>query len=120
VKFIKDNALEFAGISMLRNMQELAKVAYGSGADLREAWKDLKKWDELPDDVKATISEVTTTTRTVLGGEQVSELENIKIKQYDKLRAIEMLNKMGGFNAPEKIEVTEAQISFDDSSEGDE
>jgi phage terminase small subunit len=120
IQFIKDNAFEFAGVSMLRNMQELAKVAYGSGGDLREAWKDLKAWEDLPDEVKSTIAEVTTTTRTVLGGEQTAEIETIRIKQYDKLKAIEMLNKMAGFNAPEKIEITEAQISFDDSSEGDE
>jgi phage terminase small subunit len=104
IKFIKDNAFEFAGISALRNAQELAKVAYGSGADLREAWKDLKQWEELPDEVKATIAEVTTTTRTILGFESVAELETVKIKQYDKLKALEMLNKMGGYNAPEKLD----------------
>lgn len=104
IKFIKDNAFEFAGISALRNAQELAKVAYGSGADIREAWKDLKRWEELPDEVKATIAEVTTTTRTVAGFEQVAELETVKIKQYDKLKALEMLNRMGGYNAAEKID----------------
>lgn len=104
IKFIKDNAFEFAGISALRNAQELAKVAYGSGADIRKAWKDLKQWEELPDEVKATIAEVTTTTRTVIGFEQVAELETVKIKQYDKLKALEMLNRMGGFNAAEKID----------------
>ncbi len=116
IQHIKDNALEFAGVSMLRNAQHLAMVAYGSGADLREAWKDLKQWEELPDEVKATIAEVTTTTRTIIGFEKVAELETVKIKQYDKLKALEMLNKMGGFNAPEKIEVNNIEISFDDSS----
>ena len=105
IKFIKDNAFEFAGISALRNAQELAKIAYGSGADLREAWKDLKQWEELPDDVKSTIAEVTTTTRNVTAfGETVAELETVKIKQYDKLRALEILNRMAGWNAAEKID----------------
>ena len=107
IKFIKDNAFEFAGISALRNAQELAKVAYGSGADLREAWKDLKQWEELPDDVKATIAEVTTTTRNVTAfGETVAELETVKIKQYDKLRALEILNRMAGWNAADKLDHT--------------
>lgn len=106
IQHIKDNALEFAGVSLLRNAQELAKVAYGSGADLREAWKDLKQWEELPDEVKATIAEVTTTTRTILGFESVAELETVKIKQYDKLKALEMLNRMGGYNAAEKVETS--------------
>lgn len=127
IQFIKDNALEFAGVSLLRNAQELAKVAYGSGADLREAWKDLKKWEELPDEVKATISEVTTTTRTVIGFEQVAELETVKIKQYDKLKALEMLNRMGGYNAAEKVETSnpdgslrpKTTIIFSDGSKRD-
>jgi phage terminase small subunit len=124
IQFIKDNALEFAGISMLRNMQELAKVAYGSGADIRKAWENLEDWESLPDDVKSTIAEVTTSTRVIksIGGDEesgasiVQAIETVKVKQYDKLKALEMLNKMGGFNAPEKIEVNNVEISFDDSS----
>lgn len=107
IKFIKDNAFEFAGVSLLRNAQELAKVAYGSGADIREAWKDLKQWEELPDEVKATIAEVTTTTRTVMGGlGEVAELETVKIKQYDKLKALEILNRMAGYNAADKVDLS--------------
>ncbi|WP_395652662.1 terminase small subunit [Brevundimonas sp.] len=124
IQFIKDNALEFAGVSMLRNMQELAKIAYGSGADIRRTWESLEDWCDLPDDVKSTISEVTTSTRVIksIGGDEesgasiVQAIETVKVKQYDKLKALEILNKMGGFNAPEKIEMNNVEISFDDSS----
>jgi phage terminase small subunit len=121
VQFIKDNAFEFAGVSILRNVQELSKIAYGSGADIRKAWQSLEDWESLPGDAKATIQEVTTVTRVVkqVGGDSdaslVQAIETVKVKQYDKLKAIEMLNKMGGFNAPEKIEVTEFEIDFNDS-----
>lgn len=112
IKFIKDNAFEFAGISALRNAQELAKVAYGSGADIRKAWESLEEWEQLPDEVKATIAEVTTTTRVIktMGGDEeagasiVQAIESVKVKQYDKLKALEMLNRMGGYNAAEKID----------------
>ena len=112
IKHIKDNALEFAGVSLLRNAQELAKVAYGSGADIRKAWESLEEWEQLPDDVKATIAEVTTTTRVIktMGGDEeagasiVQAIESVKVKQYDKLKALEMLNRMGGYNAAEKID----------------
>lgn len=112
IKHIKDNALEFAGVSLLRNAQELAKVAYGSGADIRKAWESLEEWAQLPDEVKATIAEVTTTTRVIkmMGGDEetgasiIQAIESVKVKQYDKLKALEMLNRMGGFNAAEKID----------------
>jgi phage terminase small subunit len=112
IQFIKDNAFEFAGVSLLRNAQELAKVAYGSGADIRKAWESLEEWEGLPDEVKATIAEVTTTTRVIktMGGDEeagasiIQAVESVKVKQYDKLKALEMLNKMGGYNAPEKLD----------------
>ena len=114
IQFIKDNALEFAGVSMLRNAQELAKVAYGSGADIRKAWESLEDWEQLPDDVKATISEVTTITRVIktMGGDEesgasiVQAIESVKVKQYDKLKALEILNRMAGYNAADKIDHT--------------
>lgn len=112
IKHIKDNALEFAGVTLLRNAQELAKVAYGSGADIRKAWESLEEWEGLSDEVKATIAEVTTTTRVIktMGGDEetgasiIQAVESVKVKQYDKLKALEMLNKMGGYNAPEKLD----------------
>jgi len=134
IKFIKDNAFEFAGVSLLRNAQELAKVAYGSGADIRKAWESLEEWEGLPDDVKATIAEVTTTTRVIktMGGDAeagasiVQAIESVKVKQYDKLKALEILNRMAGYNAAEKInhsggiEVQEKRMTFSDGSIRDE
>ncbi len=112
IQHIKDNAFEFAGVSLLRNAQELAKVAYGSGADIRKAWESLEEWDGLPEDVKATIAEVTTTTRVIktMGGDEetgasiVQAIESVKVKQYDKLKALEILNRMAGYNAADKID----------------
>lgn len=129
IQFIKDNAATFAGVSFLRNVQELAKIAYGSAADLRDSWENMKDWEELPDDVKATIAEVTTTSRVVktsLDEDKIIEVETVKVKQYDKRLAIEALNKMLGYNAAEKIahsggvEVTEKRITFSDGSIRDE
>jgi len=114
IQFIKDNAFEFAGVSLLRNAQELAKVAYGSGADIRKAWESLEEWEGLPDEVKATIAEVTTTTRVIktMGGDEeagasiVQAIESVKVKQYDKLKALEILNRMAGYNAADKVETS--------------
>lgn len=128
---IKANAAEFAGVSLLRNAQELAKIAYSSAADLRRTWDSLKDWDDISEEAKASIQEVTTVSRVLrrVGGGDESEDENsglvqtldtVKVKQYSKVQAIAELNRMFGYNAAEKIEITDAQISFDDSDVSEE
>ena len=72
------------------------------------------------------IQEVTTVSRVLrrVGGGDESEDENsglvqtldtVKVKQYSKVQAIAELNRMFGYNAAEKIEITDTKISFDDS-----
>lgn len=123
---IKANAAEFAGVSLLRNAQELAKIAYSSAADLRQSWHGLKDWEEISEEAKASIQEVITVSkvlRKVGGGDEsedegsgiVQTLETVKVKQHSKITAIAELNKMFGWHAPEKIEVTEFEIDFNDS-----
>ena len=128
---IKANAAEFAGVSMLRNAQALAAIAYSSAADLRGSWHGLKDWDEITDEAKASISEVITVSKVLrrvasedgeaeeIGG-IVQTLETVKVKQHSKIAAIAELNRMFGYNAAEKVEITDAQISFDDSDVSEE
>jgi phage terminase small subunit len=126
IQQIKDNAAEFAGVSMLRNLQELSKIAYTSAADLRQSWHGLKEWDEISEEAKASISEVVTVSkvlRRVGGGDEredensgmVQTLETVKVKQHSKIQAIAEINKMMGYNAPVQMEVTEFEIDFNDS-----
>ena len=123
---IKENAAEFAGVSMLRNLQELSKIAYTSAADFRQSWHGLKEWDEISEEAKASISEVVTVSkvlRKVGGGDEsedegsgiVQTLETVKVKQHSKIQAIAEINKMMGYNAPVQMEVTEFEIDFNDS-----
>jgi len=126
IQQIKDNAAEFAGVSMLRNLQELSKIAYTSAADLRQSWHGLKEWGEISEEAKASISEVVTVSkvlRRVGGGDEsedensgmVQTLETVKVKQHSKIQAIAEINKMMGYNAPVQMEVTEFEIDFNDS-----
>jgi len=130
---IKANAAEFAGVSMLRNLQELSKIAYTSAADLRQSWHGLKEWDEISEESKASIAEVVTVSkvlRRVGGGDEsedensglVQTLETVKIKQHSKIQAIAEINRMMGYNAPKQIEITEYEIDFneDDSDTDDD
>lgn len=131
IQQIKDNAAEFAGVSMLRNLQELSKIAYSSAADLRESWHGLKDWEQISEEAKASIQEVVTVSkvlRRVGGGDEsedensgiVQTLETVKVKQYSKIQAIAELNRMLGYNAPEKVEVSNVEVNFLDDSDTDE
>jgi len=107
VKYLQSNAAETVGISLIRNATELAKIAYGSAANLRSDWMNVKDWDELTDEEKCILSEVkaqTTTTYSKQGDPIITEI--LHFKTHDKLRAIEMLNKIFGFNQPDQLEVS--------------
>lgn len=106
---LRSKTAELAGVTALRNMKELAKIAYASVAQLRDTWITLKDFEGVTDDEKACIESIDTKEETVTtrNGETVTT-SYVKIKMYSKLTAIEMLNKMNGFNAPEKTDITSA------------
>jgi len=96
VQHLKDNLAETAGISALRVIKEHEKIAFTDAGQIRDKWMDLKAFEDLTDEQKATIQEVT--TREVKFGTEV------KVKMYDKQRSLDAINAMLGFNAPTKTE----------------
>lgn len=108
---IRNDLSRLSGITALRNLIELKKIAYSSIAHLHNTWITLKEFEDLTDDQKACIESIDTKTeiKTVQGGDfdkELFEIETkyIKIKLFSKLTAIETINRMLGFNAPEKHE----------------
>jgi phage terminase small subunit len=123
IKHLQSDIARAAGVSALRNLMELTKIAYTNPTDIRESWERLKDWEEIPDDVKAGIAEVVTVSkvlRRVGGGDDsedensglVQTLETVKVKMHDKLKAIDMINRMLGYNEQEDIEGTSFTINF--------
>jgi phage terminase small subunit len=106
IKELQDNIAETAGISKLMVLREHQKLAFSSIAHLHNTWIERKEFDVLTDDQKACIQEISTQTRTEKGqkGQPDYEVEFVKIRLYDKQRSLDAINKMLGFNAPEKIE----------------
>lgn len=117
-KELQDNLEELAGISRLMVIQEFQKLAFSSIAHLHETWITRKEFDKLTDHQKACIQEIQTQTRVEMKYNPESEEEEpvqvdfVKIKLYDKQRALESINKMLGYEAPKKISVstTEKQV----------
>lgn len=104
IQEIQKNLERLAGLSALRNLLELKKLAFSNIADFKEDWDTAKDFDELTEDEKAAISEVYTETMSLSSEEDSGVLKKVKIKLHDKLKAIDMINKMLGYNAPEKID----------------
>lgn len=90
------------GVSRERIANELSKIAFSNISDSRTSWMTLKDFKKLTDDQKAAIAEVCHETR----GAGRTAIKMVKIKLHSKLSAIEELNKMLGFNAPQKVEFT--------------
>jgi phage terminase small subunit len=110
ISFIKNNLEEESGISKLRNLQELAKIAYSNIAHLHNTWIELKEFELLTDDQKATIESIDTKTEQrsfIVNGEPENiDVKYIKIKLFPKIPAIDQINKMMGYNLPIKTEIS--------------
>jgi len=87
-----------AGISALRIVMELKKIAFLNTGDLRINWTTLADWDSLTDDQKSCIQEITTTPGK-FGA-------SISVKFYNKQEALKALANILGIKAPVRTEVT--------------
>jgi len=112
VDFIKNDLEIESGVSKLRNLKELAKIAYSSIAALHNTWITLKDFNELTEDQTAAIE--STDTKTMKVGEDGGiEIEYVKIKLYPKLTAIKLINEMMGYDAVQNINHTNAGGKFE-------
>ena len=111
IKEIQGDLSEASGVTALRNILELKKLAYTNLSDFKDGWMTEKEFEELTLDQKAALSEIQHTTKTFDGGSE----KIVKFRLHDKQKAIDGLNKMLGFNAPDKSEVKiESNMSEDE------
>lgn len=92
-------------------LSEYTKIGFSSIAHLHNTWIDLKEFEKITDDQKAAIKSISTRTRRIMEGALPIEIAEVKIELYDKLRALDSIVKMLGFDAPTKTEVTGAHGS---------
>lgn len=103
IKEIQKDIAKLAGVSALRNQLELAKLAYSSISTFKEDWLTQKEFENLTEDQRACISEIVTIERKDRQGNPITI---IKFKLHDKIKAIQTLNQMNGWNAPQKLDHT--------------
>lgn len=111
INYIKDDYEKEAGISKLKQLNELHKIAYSTIAHLHDTWIELKEFEGLTEEQKACIESIETKieTKSIQGKELKKELFDIevkyvKLKLYSKLQALDQINKMMGYNAAEKLD----------------
>jgi phage terminase small subunit len=108
IDLIKDDIEKESGITKLRNLKELAKIAYSTIAHLHNTWIELKEFESLTDDQKSSIESIETKVlkkNVVINGKpETINIEFIKIKLYSKVPSIAEISKMLGHYEPEKHE----------------
>ena len=109
IEEIKLKIEEQSGISALRILLEWKKIAFCSISELHETWVSRKDFDAIEHDHKACIQEISTKVRTETiyspsnDKKEPVEIEYVKIKLFDKAKALENISKMLGYNTPESI-----------------
>lgn len=96
---------EKSEITRERILNEYAKIGFSSIAHLHNTWVERKDFDKLTQDQKDSIQEISTQVRKFFNddGQQI-EVEFVKIKLYDKMKALDSIKSMLGFDAPIKTE----------------
>ena len=103
IDFVKNDYEFLCGISKTKQLKELYKIAYSTIAHLHNTWIELKEFEILTDDQKASIESIETKIEQRTIEQALTEIKYVKIKLYSKTTALDQINKMMGYNEPEKL-----------------
>lgn len=103
--YLRDNLAEAAGISALKVVRELERIAFADATAIRSDWGNLKNFEELTAEEKSIIKDIDVKVRctTTASGNDIVETTT-RISMHDKLKALESLSQMLGYNKPIKVE----------------
>jgi phage terminase small subunit len=109
IKELQADLEKVAGLSRLKVVTEFKKIAFTSIAHLHNTWVERRKFEELSEDQKSCISEIETRiVKKNIGTSddpEIVDIEQIKVKLHDKQRALDAINKMLGYNEPDKMQI---------------
>ncbi len=116
IEEIQKNLEQMAGISRMKVLQEHMKLAFSSIAHLHDTWIKRKEFEELSDDQKACIAEIDTKIKTEWEYDPDTKekgpisVEYVRIKLFDKQKALDAITKMLGYDAATKIDINIPQL----------
>lgn len=115
IKYLQGQVEEVVGVCKEMQLAEFRKIAYANIADLHNTWTELKDFERIrteQPDIMAAIESIETKTTTMmqycpeLDRKAMVRVDYVKIKMHDKIRALESINRVMGYNAPEVVEHT--------------
>ena len=112
IELLKENIEEITGVSKMRVIEELSKIAFSNLSRFHDTWIKRKELGELSEEDKACIESIETRVRTSLYGEE----EEVKIKLYSKLKALNELKDIMGYKGVAKVDLTSAGEKIQDLS----
>ena len=115
---IQKDLEKLAGISRMKVISEHMKMAFSSIAHLHNTWIERKEFESLTDEQKDCIAEIDTKIRTEYEYDPENQkekkpiqVEYVKIKLYDKQKALDSISKMLGYDAPTEL-ITKQTIEY--------
>lgn len=114
IEMVKYDFEYLVKINKARQLAEYSKIAYSNICELYKDWITLNQFDQIPDEIKSVIESIDTKVSYSLNDlKEPIETHYVKIKFYDKIKALERIDKLMGYNEPERVQVkqsTEMQI----------
>jgi len=111
VKELQDYIKSSSDITKEKLLNELSNIAFSSIAHLHNTWIERKEFEELTDKQKRVIKSISTKVLKKNIGTQdnpeIVDVEYVKVELHDKLKAIERICKMLGYDEATKIELPE-------------
>ena len=109
VKELQEEQKNKSDITKERILQELSSIAFSSIAGMHNTWIERKEFDKLSNREKSAIKSISTKILKKNVGTsdnpEIVDVEYVKIELYDKIKAIERICKMLGFDAPTEIDM---------------
>ena len=97
----KANVQKLVGISKIRIGRNLVNVASSNVDDVMDDWGKVKEWKDIAREVKAAISQLDVEVKE----EGKVKTTNIKLKMHNPVPANQELNKMFGYNEPDRTQI---------------
>ena len=121
VKELQEEQKNKSDITKERILQELSSIAFSTIADMHNTWIERKEFDKLSKQEKSAIKSISTKTHKKNIGTsddpEIVDVEYVKIELYDKIKAIERICKMLGFDDPIKIDLKSMLFDVDTGDE---
>jgi hypothetical protein len=116
VDYLKADLEKTCHINKAMVLNEHKKIAFSSIAQLHNTWIELKDFQQLSNEQKECIESIETKVlKKNIGTRdepEIIDVEYIKVKLYSKQSSLEAINKMMGYNEPDKIDHNVQGISI--------